>query len=111
MATIEVLSTPAIGEYNGRDPADPFRYGWRYVQHDRPDGTFDIEQVPLTLEDVLHPQVGDQMPHSDAHQRRLHYLRSVFEARLAGDPSAVVLDDVLIAWDTPGLKAHAPDIA
>jgi Uma2 family endonuclease len=93
------------------DPADPFRYGWRYVQRERDDGTLEIEQVPLTLEDVLHPREGDQVTHSAAHQRRLHYLRGVFEAQLADDPTAVVLDDVRVAWDVPGLKAHGPDIA
>jgi hypothetical protein len=34
----------------------------------------------------------------------------VFEAQLATDPTAVVLDDVRIAWDVPELKPHGPDI-
>jgi Uma2 family endonuclease len=104
-ATIEVPVPP------GPDPADPFRYGWRYVQRAREDGTLAIEQVPLTLEDVLHPREGDQVTHSHAHQRRVHYLRDVLEAQLAGDPTAVVLDDVRIAWDVPDLGAHGPDLA
>ena|SRR3712207_241616 len=104
MATIEVLVT-------GVDPADPFRYGWRYIQHERDNGTVDVEQVPLTLEDVLHPQEGDQATHSEAHQRRCVYLYDVLRAQLAGDPTAVVLQDVRIAWDVPGLGAHGPDLA
>jgi len=35
---------------------DPFRYGWRFMHRVGPDGREDLEQVPLTLEDVLHPQ-------------------------------------------------------
>ena len=108
--TIEVLVTPAP-EVGGSDPADPYRYGWRYVQHEGEDGRLVIEQVPLTLEDVLHPQEGDQVTHSEAHQRRCVYLYDVLRARLADDPSAVVLQDVRIAWDVPDLGAHGPDIA
>jgi colicin import membrane protein len=89
---------------------DPFRYGWRYVQRELPDGNLVVEQLPLTLEDVLHPEEGDQVTHSAAHQRRIRYLCNVFGACLAADPSAVVLDDVRIAWDVPELKPHGPDI-
>jgi Uma2 family endonuclease len=81
------------------------------VRQDRADGTFVMEQVPLTLEDVLHPQEGDQVTHSEAHQRRRRYLVNVLEAQLARDPTAVVLDDVRIAWDHPDLKPHGPDIS
>ena len=88
--TIEVLVT-------GVDPTDPFRYGWRYVQRERDDGTVDVEQVPLTLEDVLHPREGDQVPHGEAHQRRCGYLYDVLDAQLAHDPTAVVLRDVRVA--------------
>jgi len=108
--TIEVLVTPAP-DGTGGDPADPFRYGWRYVERWGEDGSLVIEQVPLTLEDVLHPQEGDQVTHSAAHQRRCRYLCDVLEAQLAHDPTAVVLQDVRVAWDVPGLKAHGPDIA
>jgi Uma2 family endonuclease len=106
--TIEVLVT---GAPDDGAPADPFRYGWRYLQRERDDGTLEIEQVPLTLEDVLHPQEGDQVTHSEAHQRRCVYLYDVLRARLAGDPTAAVLQDVRVAWDVPELGAHGPDIA
>lgn len=90
--------------------ADPYPYGWRYVQRSRPDGSYDVEYVSLTLEDVLHPEEGDQVTHSDIHQRRIRYLCNIFEAALAGDETAVVLNDVRIKWDTPDIKAHGPDI-
>lgn len=89
---------------------DPYLYGWRYVQHDLPDGNIVVEQVPLTLEDVLHPEEGDQVTHSAAHQRRVRYLCDVFEAQLAHDTTAVVLDDVRVKWDVPDLRPHGPDI-
>ena len=108
--TIEVLVTPAPDGAGG-DPADPFRYGWRYLQREGEDGALVVEQVPLTLEDVLHPQEGDQVTHSEAHRRRCAYLYSVLRARLANCPTAVVLRDVRVAWDIPELGAHGPDLA
>ena len=92
-------------------PDDPFLYGWRYVHHTDPYGGDQFDQIPLTLEDVLHPEEGDFIVHSEAHERRNLYLYDVFGARLADDPSAVVLHDVRVAWDLPGLKAHGPDLA
>lgn len=111
MMTVEVLITPTSGDMTAPDQSDPYRYGWRYVRRDNADGTYVMEQVPLTLEDVLHPQAGDQVTHNDAHQRRRRYLCNVLETRLAHDPTAVVLDDVRVAWDTPELRPHGPDIA
>lgn len=90
---------------------DPYRYGWRYVRHELPDGGLMVEHVPLTPEDLLHPQEGDQVTESRPHERRRRYLADVLEARLAGDPTAVVLSDILVAWDVPGLRPHGPDIA
>ncbi|MGQ9893029.1 MAG: Uma2 family endonuclease [Roseiflexus sp.] len=87
---------------------EPF-YGWRFIRCELPDGTIAWDQVPLTYEDVLHPEEGDQVTHSSIHQRRRHYLREVFERQVADDPSAVVLDDVRIEWDVPDLT-HGPDL-
>jgi colicin import membrane protein len=95
----------------GDSPPDPFRYGWRYVEHKRANGAIEYEQVPLTLEDVLHPLEGDQVTHSNEHQRRRRYLAEVLETQLRHDPTAVELDDVRITWDVPDLGPHGPDIA
>jgi colicin import membrane protein len=109
--TVEVLVSPAPGTRDTDDAADLYRYGWRYVRRDQAEGAYVMEQTPLTLEDVLHPQEGDQVTHSDAHKRRRRYLVNVLEAQLAQDSTAVVLDDVRVAWDHPDLKPHRPDIA
>jgi colicin import membrane protein len=92
-------------------PADPFRYGWRYIAHPLPDGDVRYEQVPLTLEDVLHPQEGDFIVQNERHHRRCTYLYDVARAQLADDPTAAVLSDVRIAWDVTPPKAHGPDLA
>lgn len=96
---------------SGPDEPDPFRYGWRYIRHTDEHGGDRFEQVPLTLEDVLHPQEEDFIVHSEAHEWRNVYLYDLFRARVVDDPTAVVLHDCRVAWDVPGLRAHGPDIA
>jgi Uma2 family endonuclease len=91
--------------------ADPYRYGWRDVFVIRPDGTEDWQQIPLTLEDLLHPQMGDHHVHAFGHDEDLDYLKSVLKPRLRDDPSAVVLSDCGVQWDKPELRHHSPDIA
>lgn len=108
--SIETTTLPSSGSTEAGDQTNPYRYGWRYVQHTLPDGRQETIEVPLTLEDVLHPEEGDQVTHSDDHQRRCDYLYDVLRARVASDPSTEVLHDVRIAWDVPELKAHGPDL-
>ena len=90
--------------------ADPFRYGWRFVPRPTPDNPYHLEQVPLTLDDVLHPEVGDFIVHSDRHETDRMYLTAVLRARLEPSRRAIVLSDVRIAWDLPDLRAHGPDV-
>lgn len=90
---------------------NPFRYGWRYVKRVLPDGNVDFDQIPLTLEDVLHPELEDVMPQTSPHDRDRNYLKDVFQRQVAGDPSALVLSDVLVFWDIPGLRQHSPDVS
>jgi Uma2 family endonuclease len=91
--------------------ANPFPYGWRYIKRELPDGRIDFDQVPLTLEDVLHPQMGDVMPQSPPHERDRLYLFDVLKNRTATDPHALVETDLLIIWDIPGLRQHSPDLS
>jgi colicin import membrane protein len=93
------------------DESDPFQYGWRYVRVTRPDGGEDLDRVPLTLEDILHPEIGDIILQSNPHDRDRAYLRSVHEARLEEDSTAVVLSDCQVDWNVPGVKPLCPDIA
>ena len=93
-----------------RDRAS-FDYGYRYVGERLPDGGERRMRVPLTLDDVLHPQEGDVHVLSDPHSIDCTYLRVVAEARSQGDASVVVLSDCGIFWDIPGLRHHSPDFA
>jgi colicin import membrane protein len=90
---------------------DPFRYGWRYVRITRPDGTEELDQVPLTLEDVLHPEEGDFIVQSDPHDSDRAYLKAVSKARLTDDSTAVVLSDCRVDFNIPGVKPLGPDLS
>src|SRR5438874_620736 len=93
------------------DPNDRFAYGWRYVKQVQPDGAEKLVQVPLTLEDILHPQEEDFRVLSDLHDEDCRYLKSVFKARLADDPHALVLSDCRVSWDPTGVIGYGPDVA
>src|SRR5436190_2224569 len=88
--------------------ADPYAIGWRDVHHTNPDGSVTHEQVPLTLEDALHPQEGDTIVENTLHDRDWDYLRDVFKSRFASDPHALVLCDCKVLWED-GVH-HSPDL-
>ena len=88
-----------------------FPYGWRYVKRVQPDGSETLEEVALTLEDVLHPKEGDVIPESKPHEADRRYLTSVFESRLASRPDALVTSDLLIHWGVKDMGDHSPDVA
>ena len=41
------------------EPVEEFAYGWRDIEWTAKNGEHMRERVPLTLEDILHPEVGD----------------------------------------------------
>jgi Uma2 family endonuclease len=90
---------------------DPFFYGWRDVHRVGPDGRKEYVQVPLTPEDVLHPQEGDHIMLGDAHSDDTSYLKNVLRTQLADDATARVFNDLSIYWDNVELGHHSPDIA
>ena len=94
-----------------RPKPDPFRYGWRDVTVKAPDGTESIDQVPLTLEDVLFPEEGDVIVQTTGHNRDVNYLADVFGAQLAENSEAVVISDCLVDWNLAGVRPMCPDIA
>src|SRR5262245_2840330 len=91
--------------------SEPFRYGWRFVKKIQRDGTLDLVQVPLTLEDVLHPQEDDHISESTLQERDAEYLRPIFRLRAARLPGGYYLADCLVNWGVPGIGNHSPDLA
>jgi Uma2 family endonuclease len=103
----ESASVPSSPAANG----EPVCYGFRYVQRTRPDGSTYQETVPLTLEDVLHPQEGDKIPENPLHEQDIEYLAPVFRSRLPRLPGGLLLCDCLVDWGVRGIRSHSPDIS
>jgi Uma2 family endonuclease len=76
-----------------------------------PDGSVELDEVPLTLEDVLHPQEGDVIPETPIHELDCGYLADVFRSRPVRPPVSWVTADLLVNWGIPGLRNHSPDLA
>jgi colicin import membrane protein len=89
------------------DP-DPFRYGWRIVVDKINERTL---KVPLTLEDVLHPQEGDFIVNSDIHHLIVAYLRGGLRLEFDGRKGWVVLGDTRVDWQSRYGWVHGPDLA
>jgi colicin import membrane protein len=87
---------------------DAFRYGWRPVLS--ADGT-ETDRIPLTLEDVLHPQEEDIIPERPIHALERGYLTDVLRSRPLSPPYYAVLTDTLVDWGVPGMRAHSPDVS
>jgi Uma2 family endonuclease len=95
-------------------PTEPedYRYGYREVPRTDARGRIiDYVRMPLTEEDVLHPQEGDVIMNNSDHQRDCRYLVNTCIGQLGHDPHSVVLSDTGIFWDDPSLRHHAPDVA
>ena len=105
-----VSKSPASKSRNARRAQNLYRYGYRYVRVIRPDGTEDLDQVPLTEEDVLHPKAGDFIVQTAAQDEDRIYLKQVFGIQLEDKPEAV-LSDQGVDWNIPGVRPLAPDIA
>ena len=103
--------SPAQGE---QQPEENFRFGYRLLRRTLPDGTTAFEQVPLTLEDVLHPEPDDVIPVRPLHALDCRYLVSVFRVRAAAELSAqaivYVSDDHLVDWGVPEQRNTSPDV-
>src|SRR5487761_491650 len=109
----EDMSSPAkMGPKPEPTPQeDPWYYGWRYVERPGPDGQIESVQVPLTEEDVLHPQEDDFIVQNDDHTRDCHYLKTILDAHLADRPGVHVFYDHRMDWGVEGIKPHGPDFA
>lgn len=97
-----------------RDPvfsADPFRYGTRWQRVRLPNGELTEREVPLTPEDLLDPQLGDEIPQSGPHSLVATTLFDVLTRWFAAASDVLVLFDMKMIWGIPGLPDPSPDLA
>lgn len=77
----------------------------------KPDGRWVIEPIPLTLEILLNPQEGDQVPQSNPHYRTLFPLADALRRFLERQSDLAVFSDLIIYWGIPGLRQVSPDVS
>jgi Uma2 family endonuclease len=88
-----------------------FTIGWRYVTETLPSGEETYYQIPLTAEDLLDPQLGDQVVQHSKHQSLNHDLVNILNNHYVDDPTIRVFSDLKMMWGIPGLSEPAPDVA
>ena len=90
---------------------DPFRYGWRPKYVRLPNGELDEQQIPLTLEDLLDPQLGDVVTQSDPHFDLMIVLAELLRRHYSSREDVFVAGDLKMLWGIPGIPEPSPDIA
>ena len=90
---------------------DPFRYGSRRKRVRLPNGDVIDQEIPLTPEDLLDPQPGDEVTQSDPHAQVVTMLHELLKRWFERVQDVVVLFDMKIFWGMPGLPNPSPDIA
>jgi Uma2 family endonuclease len=89
---------------------DPFRYGSRWRRVRLPSGEVSEQEIPLTAEDLLDPELGDEVTQSKPHAKAVTTLNDLLERHFDDDPDVQVLFDMKIVWGLPGLPNPSPDI-
>jgi len=77
---------------------------------ERPDGSLELLESPLTLEDYLDPQIGDKLTQGRRHANVCHDLYYLLIHHFQDDPDVIVLQDVKVLLG-PGLPGPSPDVA
>jgi Uma2 family endonuclease len=90
---------------------DPFRYGWRPRYVRLSNGELDEQRIPLTLEDLLDPQLGDVVTQSDPHFDLMIILAELLRRHYASREDVFVAGDLKMLWGISGIPEPSPDIA
>lgn len=102
-----VRKPPAAG---GLDD-DPFFYGSRWISVRLPGGEVVQRQIPLTPDDLLDPELGDEVTQSDQHFQLMRLLADLLERHFDSRQDVKVVGDLKMLWGIPGLPGPAPDVA
>jgi colicin import membrane protein len=107
-----VRKMPALGRPETGFPADdPFRYGTRWRRVRLPSGEVTEQPIPLTPEDLLDPELGDEVTQSGPHSLITTTLYDLLRRWFAAASDVLVLFDMKILWGLAGLPNPSPDLA
>lgn len=90
---------------------DPFFYGSRWISVRLPDGRTVDQQIPLTPDDLLDPQLGDQVTQSDQHLELMIWLFRLLKRHFDPREDIKVVGDMKMIWGIPNLLEPSPDVA
>ncbi len=103
---------PADWENEPSSPsADPFRYGWRIRRVRLPSGEETEQQIPLTPEDLLDPQLGDVVVQGGKHFWEVDRLADLLDRYFGSRDDVYVAGDMKMLWGIPDMPEPAPDVA
>ncbi len=75
------------------------------------DGSVEEQELPLTMELLLHPQEGDKVTQTDFHLTLVFSVLGRLRRWLERTPGVGVFSDLRFDWHREGLKPSGPDIA
>jgi Uma2 family endonuclease len=90
---------------------DPFFYGSRWISVRLPDGRIVDQEIPLTPDDLLDPQLGDQVTQSNRHSKMARRLVDLLEEHFDSRQDVHIVNDLKMLWGIPKLSEPSPDIA
>jgi len=90
---------------------DPFFYGSRWISVRLPDGRLVDQETPLTPDDLLDPQLGDQVTQSDKHFELVNWLFRLLKRHFDSREDIKVTGDLKMIWGIPKLREPSPDVA
>lgn len=85
--------------------------GWRYERMQMADGKEELVRIPLTDEEILHPEEGYIMPERTYHELICDDLGDMLKVRYEEQTDMAIFHDLIFEWDQSGIGPYAPDIA
>ena len=109
------MRSPSILEnYSQKHPQYPqkeeFPHGWRRIEETSPNGEIVYRDIPLSPEDFLDPQEGDQMPQGLEHAEIAIALYNKLKSHFDNRSDILVTFDTKMLWGIPDLQEPFPDI-
>ena len=93
-------------------PLDPFRFGMRPKYVRLPGGEVEEQSIPLTAEDLLDPQLGDEiLVQGGPHAKFSVIIYELLDRHFEEESDVLITYDMKILWGIPGLVNPAPDAA
>src|SRR3954471_23694094 len=99
----------AAGEEQDSSPQGSGLYGSRPTYVHRPNGTVEMQYIPLTAEDLLDPQVNDEICQTGPHAELFLGVYRLLGPLYKNDPDVLFTLRMKMIWGIEGLPNPIPD--